>query len=420
MRSNNWIISLMSVILLSACNNSSEFSQSLSYTPEGVKKINRDSSSPSSSKVALRDIDDDIVDDPDDQLPGEPPVFDPQDQIPAPPPVVNDPVDPSQPKEDKCKYSFSATSMGENVKLTIISGPLDIIVQLKHEELLKLSPDDQKFLSEALKDQLSDIPVVAKRSGSYLKGNEKMIIKNSNTAEASFNQTGSGITMNYLVKGNKASISATGLNHGSRIYAVLDGETGASLSFNTIESDTEIFAYFVTKGDNITCVGGNGLSGNISSYVYGQKGFKTSGTLSATSFDNSKIITHYVSGGPNTNSLFGATSLNESHVRLTTIGEENTQSKVRYTSANINNTFDIKLKGKDKTDLNFSGTSAGRHTVVNLDIDGSKETGASFRFTSEQDIHITGKIRGVDPFLNLSHWLSRSQVAQVDAILEKK
>jgi hypothetical protein len=487
-----FLISLAALLLITACNNSSEFSQS-AVPFSGQSKVEK-----SPEQIPAPDEEDDIISEPEivvdlpsippvgpveqPKMPlppivpepeivvvpepqpeptpivdmpaplppaqpmppvvSTPPVLDPVDPVPMPkpmPPVVStppvlDPVDPVEDPEDnvpptkpapegeekKCKYSFHATHIGSNVKVTVISGTKEKLSGLQNEELSKLAPEDQTFLSAALQDKLTGVPVSKGKSQKVQSVSEKLAIKGPKDASAKFNQIAEGVTLNYLVKGTKANIHGNTMNRGSRIFAVLDGSEEASVKFTSIKSDSEIFVLFLAKGDNVTCVKATGIDGKIGSYVYGEKNYITEGHIKGTGFDNGGTITHYVTGGDHTLSTFKATSITETQVSLTTLGGNDTHSKVHFTGLDINNTFDIIVKGKDDTSLDFKGTNAGQNTTVNLDIEGFKNTGAQFQFTAERNVNVNGRILANNPYLHQKGNLKNSKSAKIAVSLDKR
>lgn len=397
---NTSIITLSSILLFTACNKASEFHEQnvVSSAISEESDITEDDGYRDPPTVAQNDLTNDE------------PKVDSKDE-------ANEEV--KLASEKACKYSFGATSIGSNVKITIISAPASMLEGFENEELSKLSINDQKFMMEAVQNKLSGVSVVSQRSATIQSANESLVVK-SEQAKVRFTKVESDLDLNYLVKGKTASIQATSIRRGSKLIAVLDGSESASAQFTSIEDEAEIFLIYKSRGDNVTCISATGANGNIASYIYGEKGYVAQGILKGTDFSEEGTILHQVIGSDNTFSSFTGTRIASTNVILKTMGGKFTTSLVKGTSLGSKNKYDIQMKGNDETKLSFTGTSAGLDTDVSLDLDGDLNTSAEFKFTAENNIHIDGKIKGKDPKINLLGRLNMSTTAKVSVDLQTK
>lgn len=339
--------------------------------------------------------------------------------VPNPDPVVNPDPSSDQPTSGSgsCNYSFSATHVGSNVNVTIISAPMSKLLALENMDFDKLDAEDKVFFNDALMNRLA-LPVIGKKSSTTQKENEKLIIQNEKDASVSFTSLHAGTSLSYLIKGEKASIQGTSVGKGAKVHAVLDGKE-ASVSFTSIQDNSEVVLLFVSKGDNVNCVSTTGVNGKIHNYVYGEKGFHTESRITGTSMKNSSILQHVIGHGA-TKTLLKGTSISESKVSIKSVGGNNTESKLKFTSMGRDNNIGVIILGKDNSLLDVSGTHAGINALISMEIEGNKASGAKFSFTSESNLRLNGRIVSEAPYLNLTSNTNSSKSAIVNVSLIKK
>ena len=315
-------------------------------------------------------------------------------------------VEPQEQVLKACKVDVRFTSIGQNAKITVISGPMDKIIQdYSKVEFSSLSPADKSFLQNALNDQLPSITAKPAHQATVQSQSQDIVVKNSDMASAFFNQVNPDLRLALLMEGKIVSVKGTSLKANSRVIAVLKGSESASLSFTSIHDNTEIFIFAPTTGDNTTCVSATGIVNNIrlSSYVYSNGLSAAQGYVKATGVKSDGILNHHVIGGDNSLSVFEATSIEKLNSNLLVQGGHNIQSRFKFTALHDDNIFKVKMLGKDNVSLAFKGTSAGQRSILDLDLSGEKNVSAGVKFTSNNDFLVKGKISAKEnPSLNFS------------------
>lgn len=336
----------------------------------------------------------------------------------APPVIVTPPVTQAPIKlvnnTLSCKYSFSATHVGENVNVTIISGSLSKLAKISDSAYSSLSSEDKMFVADAIANKLS-LQAVDGINGNVQTISDKFLVQNNNNASVNVTRIQEDVNLNYALKGDSASIRATAVAMNSKIVAVLDGKT-SSVDFTSLGKGAQIFLVYVTQGDNVTCISTTGVAGNMHSYVYGEDDKITQSQVKATAIKGSSII-QYVSGMHNTKAFLTGTNISNSNVNIKVEGlGVNSGSVNNFTSMGDSNIFNVKIKGMDLTNLLVDGTCAGKNLVFNIDLFSQRDTRASFAFTAESNIKILGTMTGTATKLNLSERLLDSKTATINVI----
>jgi hypothetical protein len=315
----------------------------------------------------------------------------------------------SEPQEQvlkACKVDVRFTSIGQNAKITVISGPMNKIIQdFSKVEFSSLSSEDKNFLQNALNDNLPSITAKPGHQATIQSQSQEIIVKNSELASAFFNQVNPDLRLALLLEGKNVSVKGTSLKANSKVLAVLKGSESASLSFTSIHENTEIFIFAPTSAANTTCVSATGIINNIrlSSYVYSDGISAAQGFIKATGVKSDGQLNHHVIGGDNSLAVFEATSIEKLTSNILVQGGHNTQSRFKFTSLKEDNIFKVKMIGKDYTSLALKGTSAGQRSVLDLDMIGEKNVSAGVKFTSNNDFLVKGKISAKEnPSLNFS------------------